>query len=535
VNDDAGRDRRRTELVVEPIRLGGRRSTSRGRIAAVVAAIFIGVAIWKPWEGAVKAPTGSSAPTSPAASALSAASTSEPAGSRDATGGGMIGHVLPNDGQPFPSNAELLAATTRQPTWGLRAMVLRPGGPTFAGRPNLLERWVAVDADGDPGSAPSPAIARADEDVAAIGVTTLDDALPLDVRFWSLPTNGPPQRITAIAIPGPEAGSWLWLPDRAHATDRGTWQAGDYRIEVLLGPRVVRLGATIPSASQTTNRVAGPYGQPPFEQVLQHVESGPFAMADGGARSLVGGTPPVADDREAWLGSAAGLPPVAVVAARQVTAFGMLLADGGEPLGVVVRRLEPGSAPIETGANIVTVEPGRRAIIAFPAFGGVFLDGAYHVTVSWTAGGADRSASWAVEIEPSIQPSPPGAPLDLMRPWVGLLERPDNEARQPLVFIVDATAGTDQCAPSTTITGSDPFLGIVAPPGARIVRVRMVPLDVIRSADIAIRYAPEAIPRLTVVALPPGGLPVRDYDLFLTLETASGVSRIAQRVCVAVG
>jgi hypothetical protein len=529
VNDDAGRDRGPTELVVEPIRLGGRRSTSRGRVAAVVAAIFIGVAVWKPWEGAATAPIG---PRGPVGSALAAAGSSTP---NDIGGGGGIGHVLPNDGQPFPSNAELLAATTRQPTWGLRAMVLRPGGPTFAGRPNVLERWVAVDPGGDPGSSLSPPIAQADDDVAAIGVTTLDDALPLDVRFWSLPTNGPPQRVTAIAIPGPDAGSWLWLPDRAHATDRGTWQAGDYRIEVLLGSRVVRLGATIPSATQTTTRVAGPYGQPPFEQVLQNLDPGPFALADGGAQSLVDGSPPVADEREAWLGSAAGFPPVAVVAARQVTAFGMLLAAGGEPVGVVVRRLAPGSAPIETGANIVTVEPGRRAIIAFPAFGGVFLDGAYHVTVNWTEGGADRTASWAIEVEPSIQPSPPGAPLDLMRGWVDLLDRPANNAHRALVFIADAAAGTDECSPSTTITGSDPFLGVVVPPQVRVVRVRMVPLDVIRSADIAIRHAPEAIPRLTVVALPPGGLPVRDYDLFLTLESTSGVSRIAQRVCVTGG
>jgi hypothetical protein len=530
VNDDAGRDRGPTELVVEPIRLGGRRSTSRGRVAAVVAAIFIGVAVWKPWEGAAAtAPIG---PRGPVGSALAAAGSSTP---NDIGGGGGIGHVLPNDGQPFPSNAELLAATTRQPTWGLRAMVLRPGGPTFAGRPNVLERWVAVDPGGDPGSSLSPPIAQADDDVAAIGVTTLDDALPLDVRFWSLPTNGPPQRVTAIAIPGPDAGSWLWLPDRAHATDRGTWQAGDYRIEVLLGSRVVRLGATIPSATQTTTRVAGPYGQPPFEQVLQNLDPGPFALADGGAPSLVDGSPPVADEREAWLGSAAGFPPVAVVAARQVTAFGMLLAAGGEPVGVVVRRLAPGSAPIETGANIVTVEPGRRAIIAFPAFGGVFLDGAYHVTVTWTEGGADRTASWAIEVEPSIQPSPPGAPLDLMRGWVDLLDRPANNAHRALVFIADAAAGTDECSPSTTITGSDPFLGVVVPPQVRVVRVRMVPLDVIRSADIAIRYAPDAIPRLTVVALPPGGLPVRDYDLFLTLESPSGVSRIAQRVCVTGG
>jgi hypothetical protein len=531
VNDDAGRDHVPTELVVEPTRLGGRRSTSRGRVAAAVAAIFIGVAVWKPWEGAATVPTG---PSAPAASAPAASAPASSASNDNGAGGG-VGHVLPNDGRPFPSNAELLAATTRQPTWGLRAMVLRPGGPIFAGRPNLLERWVAVDPDGDPAASTSPAIAQAEDDVAAIGVTTLDDALPLDVRFWSLPTNGPPQRITAIAIPGPEAGSWLWLPDRAHATDRGTWQAGDYRIEALLGPRVVRLGATIPSASQTTTRVAGPYGQPPFELVLQNLESGPFALADGGAASLVGGSPPVTDEREAWLGSAAGFPPVAVVAARQVTAFGMLLAAGSEPVGVVVRRLTPGSAPIETGANIVTVEAGRQAIIAFPAFGGVFLDGAYHVTVSWTEGGADRTASWAIEVKPSNQPGPPGAPLDLMRRWVDLLDEPDNDAHQPLVFIADAAAGTDDCSPSTALTGSDAYFGVVAPPGARIVRVRLVPLDVIRSADVAIRYAPEAIPRLTVVALPPGGLPVRDYDLFLTLETASGVSRIAQRVCMAGG
>jgi len=526
MNDDpGGRDREPTELVVEPTRLGGRRSSSRGLVAVVVAAIFISAAVWKPWDKAATAPTG---PSVPPASATAAPS--------DTTGGVGIGHVLANDGQPFPSNAQLLAATARQPTWGLRAMVLRPGGPTFAGRPNLLERWLAVDADDGSASSSPLTIAQPDDDVAAIGVTTLDDALPLDIRFWSLSTNGPPQRVAAIPIPGPEAGSWLWLPDRAHATDRGTWQAGSYEIDVLLGPRIVRLVAAIPSASPTSNRVTGPGGQPPFEVVLRSLELGPFALADGGARPLDGGSPPVIDEREAWLGPAAGLPPVAEVAAHQVTGFGMLFTAGEEPLSIEVRRLAQGSAPIDTGVNILTVEPDqRRAIIAWPAFGSVFFDGVFHMTVGWNSGGADQSASLAVEVQPSIQPSPPNAPLGVMRRWFGLLDQPENEAHEPLVFIPDAASGTDECSASTTITGSDSLLGIVMPAQVRVVRVRMVPLDVIRSADIAIRYAADAIPRLTVVALPPGGLPVRDYDLFLTLDSPSGETRIAQRICVTDG
>ncbi len=307
-------------------------------------------------------------------------------------------------------------------------------------------------------------------------------------------------------------------------------------IDVLLGPRIVRLVVTIPSASATSNRVSSPGGQPPFETVLQSLELGPFAIADGGARSLVAGSPPVVDEREAWLGAAAGLPPVAEIAARQVTAFGMLLSPGEEPVSVEVRRLAPGSAPIKTGVNILTVEPDqRRAIVAWPAIGSVFHDGAFHVAASWTSGGAEQTASWAVEVQASIPPSPLNAPLDAMSRWIGVLDQPVNHAREPIVFIPDATASSDECSPSTTITGSDSLLGIVVPPQIRVGRVRMVPLDVIRSADIAIRYAPDAIPRLTVVALPPGGLPVRDYDLFLTLDSPSGETRIAQRVCVTDG
>jgi hypothetical protein len=118
-----------------------------------------------------------------------------------------------------------------------------------------------------------------------------------------------------------------------------------------------------------------------------------------------------------------------------------------------------------------------------------------------------------------------------MQAWVGLLDRPDNDAPQPIVFV--ATSGTSECSPATRITGQDPLFGIVVPPGVEVTRLRMVPADVRQSADIAIRYAPNALDRLTVVAAPPGGLPVRDYDIFLTLQSADGETGIAQRICVA--
>ncbi|HEX2754327.1 MAG TPA: hypothetical protein VHM48_02630 [Candidatus Limnocylindrales bacterium] len=523
-----GPDGRPTELVIEPTRLGGRRSTRRGLVTAVVATIFIGAAVWKPWDTRPAAPGASPgvAPASaPTASGDVAFGSPPPSGS---------GHVLPVDGEPFPTNAELLAATTRQPTWGVRAMVFRTGGPIFTGQPNLVERWVGVPANvGDVSPALSAlAIAQPDDDVAAIGVTTLDDALALDVRFWSLPPNGPAQRLAAIAIQGPEAGSWLWLADPAHATDRGTWQAGAYGIDVLLGPRIVRLRATIPSASGTTTRVATPFGQPPFATILDSLEPGPFALADGGAEPLVGGSPPVVDEREAWLGPAAGLPPVAHVAARQVTGFGMLFAAGDEPVRVHVRQLAPLSSPIETGVNIVTVEPGhRRAVIAWPVSGGVVPDGLYHMTVSWTSAGADHSAESVIEVQPQVVARPPNAPLDAMTRWVGLIDRPDIAAREPLVFVDDTTT-PDRCSVAPVISGSDPLFGVVAPPRVSVVGVRLRPSGVAEAADVPIRFAPDAIPRLTVVALPSAGLPVRAYDLIVTLGSAAGERDVTRRVCV---
>jgi hypothetical protein len=438
---------------------------------------------------------------------------------------------------PFPSDGALLAATTRQPVWGIRALVQRPGGPIFTGRQNVVERWAPVALDPVDGSgAPLPppvAIAQPDDEVAAIGVTTADDALPLDVHFWRESDAGPRSRLAPVAIAGPDAGSWIWLADPTQATDRGTWQAGRYEIDVLLGPRIVRFMVAISSSTPATPGVALPPFRPPRGVVLGALEPGPFALTGGGAMPIAGGNPPFADERAAWLGAAAGLTSAARVPSADVTGFGYLAGFGETPASIVVQSVSPGAGPFQTIDEVIEGPPGGpRAILARPANGDAFPEGLYVLTASWTADGLEITSSWWVEIVPFLAASPPNAPLDAMSRWVGLLDRPDNDAAQPLIFIEDPAGGTDECSPATRITGADPLFGIVVPPGVELTRLRMVPRAVQQSADIAIRFAPAALDRLTVVAVPPGGLPVRDYDIFPTLATAAGETRIAQRVCV---
>jgi hypothetical protein len=518
-----------TELIVEPTRIGGGpRAAVPAAVAAGAVVLFLGLAIWKPWDRVSDAPTASPASSRAVASqAAVVAGSLTPIPSEPPTAAAY---------GPFPADAALLAATTREPIWGVRAMVQRPGGPIFTGRQNVVERWVALAPDTVDGTGAPRAleIAQPDDEVAAIGVTTTDDALPLDIHFWRESDAGPLERLAPVAIAGPDAGSWLWLADPTRATDRGTWQAGRYEIDVLLGPRIVRLLVTIPTSTPTTARIALPQFRSPRGFVLAALDPGPFALTGGGAIPIAGGNPPFVDERAAWLGTAAGLTSAARVPSADVTAFGFLAGPGEAPVVIDVQSVAPGAGPLRTDQALIDRLPGgRRAILARPANGDPFPEGMYVLTATWMANGLEVTASWWVEVVPTIPASPPNAPLDAMGRWVGLLDQPDNDAGQPLVFIADPDGGTDECSPSTRISGDDPLFGIVVPRGVQLTRLRMLPLDVQESADIALRFAPNAIDRLTVVAVPPGGLPVRDYDIFLTLRSAAVEIRITQRVCVA--
>jgi hypothetical protein len=300
---------------------------------------------------------------------------------------------------------------------------------------------------------------------------------------------------------------------------------------VLLGPRIVRVLVTIPSASPTSSRVKTPLSQPPFASVLETFAPGLFALADGGAQPLGDGSSSPVDEREAWLGPAAGLPPVGMVTGGAVTGFGRLFAAGDEPLRIDLVQLALRSSPIETDINIVPVEPGnRQAIVAFPASGGFLPDGLYHMTVRWNSAGVNRSAESAIEIQPQVPATLPNAPLDAMARWFGLLDRPDVAAREPLIFVGDPAA-LDACGARTVISADDRLFGVVVPPRVSVIGIRLRQFGG-TAADVPIRFAPEAVPRLTVVALPPAGLPVGAYDLAVTYMSGAGEQGATQRICV---
>ena len=514
-NLSAGREP--TQLIVEPTRIGrGRRSSVPPIVIAVVLVGFVGAAIWKPWDRPDPHPIA----TQPAPVRPSLLPSVEP-----------IGASFP----PLPTNAQLVAATTHQPTWGVRALIVRGGGPIFTGQSNVVENWVAFPPDTAAGAPNLDAqdVAGPDDVVIAIGLTTADDALPLDIRFWRLSNDEPPQRITPVAIPGPEPVSWLWLADPSHATVRGLWPGGAYEIEALLGPTIVRHVFTIPNSAPEPIIVGPPFSDSPIATVLEGLGPGIFALANGGGSNLLGGQPAVADERAAWLGAAAGQPLVARVASLDVAGFGLMLNAGEEPATAVVQQVAQRTSPIAVDVNAYTIGPAnRRAIVARPRDSPLFLDGLYRVTIGWTVGADLRSGDWSIEVGPSFPVSPPFSPLDAMSRWVGFLDRPDVVTGEPLVFIGDPSVSSADCSPVTTLTGHDQLLGIVVPPKVEVVRMRMLPIGPTRSADVPIRIAPNAIPRLTVVALPPAGLAVRDYDLVLTLDSAAGQTRIVQRVCV---
>ena len=561
MNDDVDATvRRATELVVEPTRIGGRRSTLPGLIAALVAVGFLGVAIWKPWTGGPATPSGAPSPGStPAAAAVPVPGVGSPAA--PSAGPAVVPSPIAATAPHFPSEATMLAATTPERVWGTRAIAIRDGPPGFPGEPHVVERWSPAEAavvGGAPPTAATAPVIDAHDDVAALGVTTLDDELALDVRFWVLPDGEPPRRLAPLPFSGPEPGSWLWVADPSFRTAAGTWPGGTYRIDVLTSTRIVHLMVVVARPTGPVIPEVPPIFTAPDDWLLAGVDNGLYALAGGHVRHLSGGRTAAADERGAWLGGALDGADVAHLHALDTSALGVILPAGRVPGDITVDEIAPAPGPIEIAVDELTAAPDdRRAIVAYPAELGLYPTGLYRVTVT-SAVAADPSRggpspgatpsdaaaapggpfgvpapastdTWIVEVGPPADGLPPDSPLEAARAWAAAVDRPAARAGLPIVAIGDDRA---RCPTSTVVTGSDGLLGIVTPRGFTIDRLRMLPENVSQSADVAIRYAIDVVPRLTIVALPPGGLPVRDYSLFLRGRGPNGPTSLIGSLCV---
>ena len=410
----------------------------------------------------------------------------------------------------------------------------------------LSERWQAIDV----GSGSAGDLATADtaietgDDVVALGVTTPNDALPLDVRFWRLEAGDVVQRILPRPVPGREAGSWLWLPDPHEATARGTWPAGTYRIDVLLGSRIVRLATIVPTGVSALPRGVAAAAEPiNLVDQLRSFAAGPFAFTPQVAIPIDVVPRDPLDERTAWLGPASGqLDSAALgrVTVDRVTALGLLLKPGERFVSADLVRVVPIADKPDVQTVLLPPVPrsdGELATAVLFEYGDLrpLESGLYHLTETvLLATGDGQTQTWNLEIIPSAALPPPGVPLVRMARWVTLMSDLDMLAGEPLVSDHDLGSGdaVGTCGGSAHVSVGDGLFGLIEPPGTIVQSVRMYPTDAVRFADLRIRTALNAVDGLSIVAIPSGVLKNDTYELIVDRLSAAGPDRALYTVCV---
>jgi hypothetical protein len=405
----------------------------------------------------------------------------------------------------------------------------------------LAERWLAVDVAagaawdiGVTGTA-----VESGEDVLALGVTTPDDALPLDIRFWHLEADDEVRRVVPRSVPGPEAGSWLYLPDASDQTAVDGWPAGTYQVDVLLGPRIVRLVTIVPSGAPAHARDPEVGDPPALVEQLIGFDPGPFAMTPRRPVAITVVPHAPLTERQAWLGPATGDLEIAAlgrVAADPISGLGLTFEPGEELVSAHLERVAPLVADPDVQTiplpPIPTIDGSRRS--------GVLLEhgdlralatGLYHLSAETVLGsGESRSRTWTIEIAPST--APPGQPLIRMARWVPLMSDLDRLAGEPLVSGRDRTGDDGTCGGSARIRTTDELFGVIEPPGFVVGDIRLRPLRALRADDLPIRVAPNVADGLTLVAVPGGGLAATRYELTVTSTSPAAPESFEYTVCV---
>jgi hypothetical protein len=522
-------DRRRDEGFRAAGRIGSRGSSRRPLAGTVIVAGLLALAILTPWTRPAR-PEPIGRPSSPAPSVPAASAVPVPSSETDA-----LDPAFPVGPR---TNEALVTAASERFNWGMRAIVQSRRG-VLAG-PRLIEHWASADVRG--GGAPIPGaydeVPLADPlddlaDVAyALGVTTPPDSLALDIRFWRTSEDRGWVRLLPQPIPGPEPGSWLWRPDPAWSTIDGTWPSGIYRVDVLLGPRIVRLEAALAGTSRAETQVVMPGRlDAPIGTALEPLPPGPFVLTEYGPAEIPLATSGTFDELDAWLAPYLGKGFVAQAYGANVNGLGVLVGRGAPPIHLSIEQVSGVPRPSLLGLDLSTVDAGERsAIVARPLGGHLFSDGLYRITAEWPGG---RTEDWEVEVGPGIPPGLPTAPLEALSRWT-IATRPGGAAA-PVVTIGGADGDptfASTCDPATRITAGDALIGVRLPAGARLTGVRVLVLGADRTIDRRFHFASIAVPGLTVVAVPEGGLAARDYDLVLDLDGPDGPWRVLQRICV---
>lgn len=387
----------------DPVRLAPRRRRidplALGVIAVVVA---LGAAVVKPWEaGPPSRPSGP-----PAAVAVSQPTATNPPANPPAPSAAGPAIRLVSARQPTWS--EISPIVTPHDAWGIRVLMFGGlgvrGTPTTAG---YAEAWTPATAA--PGGSET---VRADRDarpIVILGVTVPRADLAVDARIWRVHRGGRLEWVDATPIlSGDINGSLLYLRPGVGGNPFGAWEAGRYRIEVLVQGGIRWLDLTLPDGTGAVppldDLATSPDGLVPAAATdPSGVPAGAFATSDGvGVPLAIDECRPLSE-QAAWEDLALyGGAHVASVALPHATGLGVALPPDAWLITASIDRLTPDATAFEPPSPIEGPQRGSGSpfvVFAAPG-GGAWRPGVYAMTVSWTGGGTPVTATWHVELRP---------------------------------------------------------------------------------------------------------------------------------------
>jgi len=292
------------------------------------------------------------------------------------------------------------AAVADHDAGGVHAMVPAPAG----GATTLHEVWaptlpgatILVPTGGGP--------------VAAIGVTSPHDQLVVDVRVWHV-VDRSPIRVEPVDVAGAgPAGERLLVPP-SDLSSTGVWPSGTYRLDLLVGRRVLSITMVLPAPSRD------PAVDASISKAAAAVPEGPFSVTMGAASDAVevqhldmaSGVPLSA--AMAWLDATANggaQPRTAILDGdRSVVAVGLRGAPGEHITNAVLFNQSPPIIPIRTTAATITASAGGDVAVFDPGPAGV-RPGVYRIDSSWIVDGQPAERTWHLDIRgPHAQTAAP--------------------------------------------------------------------------------------------------------------------------------
>jgi hypothetical protein len=536
----------------EPERLRpARRRLDPAVLAAGIVVVAIVVAVLKPWAAPMDqaaTPLGTSGAGASVAVVTSPTPSPEPEPSDQVTlGAAGAAAVEPERRRPPITWADAAPVLRGHDAWGVRAVVRDPE-PDARSDPatdppgsGLVERWAAPDT-------PSPGddvavLPTGGRQVLAVGVTFPPDQMPLDARIWRArgDDRGWEWLDARPLDPTPSLGAMLFAPPRTVDGYLPAWPAGRYRIDLLVGGSVRSIHADLPPGVAARPPVIDALrsGTEPlvsaFASVTSGIDGGLFATVDGRGVPIAGAGIAVSDPGAAWI---QGVPSVFE---PRATGLGVMFPVGASSPNATLRRLvpdgnfeEPRRAP-----GIRFDDAGRWPYMLFRApGGGAWPAGVYGVEAGWTDAAGTHRASYAVELRPGRQATPPPA-LAAARALanragsdgvLGIPRWPVDGLRRAFVEGVDLTCGARG---SMLPTGEQPaLLAIGHPVGVDVSTARLeLLLDGGRTRSMPVLIARDVVPGLSLLAPASGqAFPTGVHRL----DVGDGADARTTRVCIGV-